>query len=244
MTYDQIYYRNQSYLQWLVNNKVSRVNLDEIKFLLMHMKYNNDKFKKPSIKIQRWIKNIIIKRKAKIILDMIKENKKLKTENKKLNDELRQQKNKIFDVNNSQNKINDIDNTKNKIIHDHTTNKICDTNIHKTLFNLQHENNDMKYKIKEQQIIISNQNNLIEIFKTDNKIDQDISNLYVVSNGKTYGNVVKWSKNKMKNYLKNNNIEIGNKSIHHYKQIINQLNNRKFERLIDRIIENKKLVAI
>ena len=80
--------------------------------------------------------------------------------------------------------------------------------------------------------------NYIKLLNNEKDFDLPI----LSQNNDTYNNVTKWSLNKMKNHLKDNNIIIGNKSKHELKQIVNQLNNQKYNRLVDRICDLKKEV--
>lgn len=148
-----------------------------------------------------------------------------KDENEKLIYDLKN-KNKIIDELRNNNINNNFDN-----------NNIFDNKeLKKEIFILKNKINDYEYKIKNYHFILSNFKKYFDIINENKNIDLPFIN----RNNNTYNNVTKWSKNKMRNYLKDNNILINKKSTHEMKQQINQLNNIKFERLVDRIIELKK----
>lgn len=62
----------------------------------------------------------------------------------------------------------------------------------------------------------------------------------VCTNKKTYNIINHMSNNKLKSILKENDIDIKNKSNHELKQGVGQLSNRKFERICNKIIHQNQ----
>ena len=95
----------------------------------------------------------------------------------------------------------------------------------------------MQYKIKN--LKIKNKTNKIII--SDNSISSDKSYDEICTNKKTYEITNHSSNYKLKKILKKNNIVSDNKNHHELKQAVNQLSNKKFERICDKIIhQNNK----
>ena len=109
----------------------------------------------------------------------------------------------------------------------------------KEIFNLTQNVNDLKYKNNEQKKYIKYLLNKIKNDSTcdntsDNSSEKNIN--YICKNKKTYNITNKLSNYKLTKELKENDIEIKNKNHHNLKQEVNRLNNRKYNRLIDKII--------
>lgn len=177
----------------------------------------------------------------------------LNNENFKIISDLRKEINELKSINNEylyfkniNEKLNNELNNKNKIIEELKINNLSNNNLSdnnknnlnilsKKIFEQKQLINNYEYKIKNYNIVTSNLMKCIAIIEESKKINFP----FITKNTYMYNDVTKWSKNKMKQYLRENNIIISNKSIHQLKQQINQLNNNKYERLVDRIVQHK-----
>lgn len=110
--------------------------------------------------------------------------------------------------------------------------------LKKENFILKSKINDIEYKNKNYNSILSNYKKYIEIINENKNIEID----YLINNKKTYNTTPKLSINEMKKILIENNIIIGNKSKHFLKKAVNEISNKKYFRICDRIIDiNKKI---